>query len=119
LTDEWLTTARKCLEIISRRPNCANIVVTQTQLVPAISKLLINDLGQFFPIENIYSAAKVGKDVVFDRIQQKYGKKTTFVAIGDGPDEESAAKRLTIPFWRISQHSDLRNLHHALIQEML
>ena len=36
-----------------------------------------------------------GKDVVFDRIQQKYGKKTTFVAIGDGPEEEAAAKRVS------------------------
>ena len=76
------------------RENCVNILVTQTHLVPSLSKVLINGLGHLFPIENIYSAAKVGKDSIFERLQQKFGKKCTFVVIGDGKDEEEAAKKV-------------------------
>ena len=43
------------------RSNCLNIMVTTTQLVPALAKCLLYGLGGIFPIENIYSATKVGK----------------------------------------------------------
>ncbi len=43
------------------RPNCVNVLVTQTQLVPALAKVLLHGLGPIFPIENIYSATKSGK----------------------------------------------------------
>lgn len=63
---------------------------------------------------------------------QKYGKNCTFVVIGDGRDEESAAKKVNVaslvrlpdhdfdclqlqmPFWRISGRQDLENLCRAL-----
>lgn len=63
---------------------------------------------------------------------QKFGKNCTFVVIGDGRDEESAAKKVSIgrisvstkitrfasqlqlPFWRISSRQDLENLCRAL-----
>ncbi|KAI1284877.1 Eyes absent -like protein 4 [Halotydeus destructor] len=119
-TDCWTTTARKCLAIVNQRENSANILVSENQLVCAISKLLVNDLGQFFQIDNIYSSGKVGnKEHIFERIQQKYGKKCTYVVIGDTSKEEEAAKKLSMPFWRISSHSDLHNLHRALSLDML
>lgn len=43
------------------RSNCVNILVTTTQLIPALAKVLLYGLGIVFPIENIYSATKIGK----------------------------------------------------------
>jgi len=46
------------------RPNCVNVLVTTTQLIPALSKVLLYGLGSAFPIENIYSATKTGEEHV-------------------------------------------------------
>lgn len=43
------------------RLNCVNVLVTTTQLIPALSKVLLYGLGSAFPIENIYSATKTGE----------------------------------------------------------
>lgn len=114
VTDNWLTLALKCLQIINSRPNCVNVLVTTTQLVPALAKVLLYGLGGVFSIENVYSATKIGKDSCFDRIVARFGRKCTYVVVGDGRDEEQAAKQLTWPFWRVCNHSDLVALHHAL-----
>jgi hypothetical protein len=47
--------------MIAQRENCVNVLVTTTQLVPALAKVLLFNLGGVFPIENIYSATKTGK----------------------------------------------------------
>lgn len=47
--------------MIAQRENCVNVLVTTTQLAPALAKVLLFGLGQIFSIENIYSAHKVGK----------------------------------------------------------
>lgn len=60
LTDKWLTSAVECLNIINKRDHCINILVTTTQLVPALSKVLLFGIGGIFPVENIYSASKIG-----------------------------------------------------------
>ena len=65
-------------------------------LVPAIAKTLLYDLGGVFDIENIYSATKIGKEACFERIIQKYGKNVTYVCIGDGREEEVAAKTVSL-----------------------
>ena len=57
-------------------------------------------------IENIYSASKVGKEECFERIIQRFGRKCSYVCVGDGKDEEQAAKVLDMPFWRINTQSD-------------
>ncbi|KAK2148903.1 hypothetical protein LSH36_476g02003 [Paralvinella palmiformis] len=114
LTDNWLTLALKSLSIISSRSSCVNVLVTTTQLVPALAKVLLYGLGGCFNIENIYSATKIGKESCFERIVSRFGRKCTYVVVGDGRDEEAAAKQMTWPFWRISNHSDLAALHHAL-----
>ena len=64
-------------------------------LVPAIAKTLLYDLGGTFDIENLYSATKIGKEACFERIMQKYGKSCTYVCIGDGREEEVAAKHVS------------------------
>ncbi|XP_058449781.1 developmental protein eyes absent isoform X1 [Malaya genurostris] len=113
-TDSWHSLTLKCLNMIAQRENCVNVLVTTTQLVPALAKVLLYGLGQIFPIENIYSANKIGKESCFERIVTRFGRKSTYVVVGDGQDEESAAKNLNFPFWRISSHSDIRSLHTAL-----
>ncbi|XP_051892004.1 eyes absent homolog 3-like isoform X5 [Pristis pectinata] len=114
LTDSWLATALKSLMLIQSRRNCINILVTTTQLVPALAKVLLYGLGEIFPIENIYSATKIGKESCFERIVSRFGKRVTYVVIGDGRDEEYAAKQHNMPFWRILNHGDLMSLHQAL-----
>ncbi|XP_042188177.1 eyes absent homolog 1 isoform X10 [Callorhinchus milii] len=119
LTDSWLTLALKVLTLIHSRSNCVNILVTTTQLIPALAKILLYGLGIVFPIENIYSATKIGKESCFERIIQRFGRKVVYVVVGDGVEEEQASKKHTMPFWRISSHSDLMSLHHALELEYL
>uniref|UniRef100_A0A3Q3JHK1 Eyes absent homolog n=1 Tax=Monopterus albus TaxID=43700 RepID=A0A3Q3JHK1_MONAL len=93
VTDAWLSTALKSLLLIQSRGKCMNVLVTTTQLVPALAKVLLYGLGDVFPIENIYSATKIGKESCFERIISRFGKKVTYVVIGDGRDEEFAAKQ--------------------------
>ncbi|XP_021379787.1 eyes absent homolog 2-like isoform X2 [Mizuhopecten yessoensis] len=114
MTDNWLTLALKSLQIINSRSNCVNVLVTTTQLVPAMAKVLLYGLGGVFSIENIYSATKIGKDSCIDRIVARFGRKCTYVVVGDGRDEEQAAKQMNFPFWRVSNHSDIAALNHAL-----
>uniref|UniRef100_A0A673MZB6 Eyes absent homolog n=1 Tax=Sinocyclocheilus rhinocerous TaxID=307959 RepID=A0A673MZB6_9TELE len=94
LTDSWLTSALKSLSIISSRSNCVNVLVTTTQLIPALAKVLLYSLGSVFPIENIYSATKIGKESCFERIVSRFGTNITYVVIGDGRDEEHAASQV-------------------------
>lgn len=119
VTDAWLSTALKSLLLIQSRGRCMNVLVTTTQLVPALAKVLLYGLGDVFPIENIYSATKIGKESCFERIISRFGKKVTYVVIGDGRDEEFAAKQHNMPFWRISSHGDLISLHQALELDFL
>lgn len=42
------------------RGRCMNVLVTTTQLVPALAKVLLYGLGDVFPVDNIYSATKIG-----------------------------------------------------------
>ncbi|XP_039299321.1 eyes absent homolog 2 isoform X2 [Nilaparvata lugens] len=112
-TDNWLTLAIKCLTLINSRPNAVNVLVTTTQLVPALAKVLLFGLGGLFSVDNVYSAAKIGKESCFERIVSRFGRKCTYVVVGDGQDEENAAKQLNFPFWPISSHSDLIALYNA------
>uniref|UniRef100_A0A6Q2XDW7 Eyes absent homolog n=1 Tax=Esox lucius TaxID=8010 RepID=A0A6Q2XDW7_ESOLU len=97
LTDSWLTNALKSLSIISSRNNCVNVLVTTTQLIPALAKVLLYSLGSAFPVENIYSATKIGKDSCFERIVSRFGTNITYVVVGDGRDEEHAASQVKSP----------------------
>jgi len=44
----------------SVRSSSVNVLVTTTQLVPALAKVLLYGLSPVFGIENIYSATKIG-----------------------------------------------------------
>lgn len=51
--------------VFVHRGKCMNVLVTTTQLVPALAKVLLYGLADVFPIENIYSATKIGKSLLF------------------------------------------------------
>lgn len=99
------------------------MLVTTTHLIPALAKLLLYGLGPHFSVENVYSAAGGGggpstgggiksgsgtaaasaaataaagssKESCFDRVVQRYGRKCTYVVIGDGAEEERAARQV-------------------------
>lgn len=63
-TDNWSALIMKCLSMIAQRENCVNVLVTTTQLVHSLAKVMLFGLGQIFPIENIYSATKLGKSLI-------------------------------------------------------
>uniref|UniRef100_A0A452VMD2 Eyes absent homolog n=1 Tax=Ursus maritimus TaxID=29073 RepID=A0A452VMD2_URSMA len=111
LTDLWLTHSLKALNLINSRPNCVNVLVTTTQLIPALAKVLLYGLGSVFPIENIYSATKTGKESCFERIMQRFGRKAVYVVIGDGVEEEQGAKKVLRP--RELCHLGLRGLQQG------
>ncbi|XP_014231703.1 eyes absent homolog 2 isoform X2 [Trichogramma pretiosum] len=118
-TDSWLTLALKCLNIIAKRPDSTNVLVTSDQLIVTLGKVLVCGLGGIFGIENIYSASKTGKDSIFNKVKARYGRSCTYVVIGDGAEEETVAKAHMLPFWRIKGHSDIRALYNALEMDYL
>lgn len=61
----------------------------------------------------------IGKESCFERIVTRFGRKCTYVVIGDGQDEETAAKALNFPFWRITSHSEIAALYNALDMDFL
>ena len=63
-------------------------------MVPALAKVLLYGLGANFNIENVYSATKIGKESCFERILSRFGRKCTYVVVGDGRDEEAASKQV-------------------------
>ena len=119
MTDNWLGRSMQALQLIHQRQDSVNILVTTTQLVPALAKCLLHGLGEMFPVQNIYSATAIGKESCFERIVARFSTKVTYIAIGDNDDEAQAAKQLGFPFWRVSCHQDLTNLHVALREEYL
>lgn len=56
----------------------------------------------------------VGQETCYERIVTRFGRKSTYVVIGDGAEEENAAKTMNFPFWRISSHNDIKALYTAL-----
>lgn len=118
-TGSWTALAKRALSNISHRADCVNLLVTSTHLIPAIAKLMLFGLNNVLRIENVYSAAKSGKEKCFAKLSSSFDRKTTFIAIGDGQEEEQAAKNLNWPFWRVSSHSDLMALNCALENDFL
>lgn len=65
-----------------------NVLVTTTQLIPALAKVLLYGLGTVFPIENIYSATKTGKNnaaKALSKVQVQLGVCNQVVALASDP----------------------------------
>lgn len=92
-----------------------NVLVTNTQLVPALCKCLIYQLDAFFPIDRVYSSAKIHKYRCFETIMAKYqAPGVEFVAIGDGLEEEQVSLALGLEFHKIRSLVDLKRLRYDL-----
>lgn len=109
-TQRWLDTAIRLLDSLTAVPGSVAVMVTNSELSPALAKTLLFRLGKFFLAENIYSSSKVGKDFAFSVIQQRFGKAATYRAYGDGEEEQQVSSRRGVPFWRISTVADLRRI---------
>lgn len=72
--------------------------MADSKLGIALSKVLAYGLGSFFPIENIYSSNKIGKEQCFQRIMERYGKQSVYIVVGDGEEEELAANSVSLSF---------------------
>ena len=71
--------ALQCLTTLSTRPNCVNVIVTQTQLVAALTKILLFGLGPIFNVENVYSAAKIGELLSVLCVPLRHNQKAGFI----------------------------------------
>ncbi|GLD99428.1 hypothetical protein PINS_up008147 [Pythium insidiosum] len=107
-----------------------NVMVTNTQFAPALCKCLIYGLDTYFPIDMIYSSAKVHKQRCFESIIAKFRRGSgsrgsdddsdsddddvEFIAIGDGAEEEAVSHALGIKFYKIRSLQDLRQLRYEL-----
>ncbi|VDL74969.1 unnamed protein product [Nippostrongylus brasiliensis] len=96
--------ARRCLEVVAQRTaisseKYANVVLCSDPLVAAVAQLLLAGLAPAVPIENIYSTSKAGREVVLDRIQNRFGKKCSYVE--------------SIPVWPIVTTDDFEKLYTA------
>eukprot|EP00884_Botryococcus_braunii_P016256 jgi/Botrbrau1/3313/Bobra.0048s0010.1 len=79
-----------------------HVVVTTGQLIPTLAKLMLFKLSGLISPENVYSARKIGKSACFDRIWLRFGEAAKFCVIGDGKEEELAARQRAWPYIRIS-----------------
>jgi phosphoglycolate phosphatase-like HAD superfamily hydrolase len=109
-TGNWTKHARDVLTHL-REKNCRNVIVTSSELAPAMAKLMLWGLSSFFSADDIYSSASKCKKDIFDRVlsdlkSQGYCLESV-CACGDGLDEERASVHHGIPFKRITCAQDL------------
>lgn len=55
-----------------------------------------------------------GKESCFERIRSRFGRKCTYVVIGDGPDEDSAARQVSTSVALLTDLSLALATHSAL-----
>ncbi|VDO05041.1 unnamed protein product [Haemonchus placei] len=110
--------ARRCLEVVAQRTavsseKYANVVLCSDSLVAAVAQLLLAGLAPAVPIENIYSASKAGREAVLDRIQNRFGKKCSYVVITSSAETNNLARKESIPVWPIVTTDDFEKLYTA------
>jgi hypothetical protein len=121
LSTGWIREAHELLALTQSADNddeVINVMVTNTQLSPALCKCLLYGLDAYFPIECVYSSSKVRKMRCFQTIMAKYAaaedRDVEFIAIGDGPEEEQTSLALGLPFCKVRSLDDLRGLRYEL-----
>ncbi|XP_039271941.2 protein phosphatase EYA1-like [Styela clava] len=117
LTESWRHLAIKSLALIHERSYGINILVTTTQLVPTLAKLMLYGLAKYFPIDHVYSATDIGKRRCFEKIVNAFGKDAEYVVIGDRIHDKQAAEEMHFKFWKVQGHRDLMNIHRRIIHE--
>jgi hypothetical protein len=102
-TSGWLRSCRALLDSLSGWQDLmvTHVVVSSSQLVPLLAKLLLARLDAAVPLTHAYSAAAVTKVAAFQRVRAKYGPRARYIAVGGGFEEEAAAGLLSWPFVRV------------------
>ncbi|KAE9417324.1 hypothetical protein Angca_006701 [Angiostrongylus cantonensis] len=116
--------ARRCLEVVAQRTavsseKYANVVLCADPLVLAVVQLLLAGLAPVAPIENVYSTNKTGREAVIDRIQNRFGKKCSYVVITSNPETNNIARKESIPVWPIVTTDDFEKLYTAQTNYLL
>ncbi|KAH9191195.1 hypothetical protein AeNC1_006830 [Aphanomyces euteiches] len=104
--DGWGRAAQRALQA-SASAGYINLLVTNSQLVPALCKCLIYSLDPWFTPDAIYSSSHIRKKECFDTIRSTYGYDHTYIGVGDGPEEERASADCGMPFVQIKRIDDL------------
>lgn len=78
-----------------------HVAVTSGQLVPSLAKLLLFRLDAAFLPEDVFSSRGVGKAACFARVAGRHPPGTAFVVVGDGAEEEEAARVRGWPLIRV------------------
>lgn len=100
-TDGWISTARSVLKTLNDDDDSAvHLIVTNSQLVPALCKCILYRFNQMIPAQNVYSSAHVGKRACFKRIMESFGS-AEYIVVGNGPEEEEAAHDLSLDFIQV------------------
>lgn len=71
-TNGWISATLRLLESLKMVPGAELVMVTNSELAPAMAKTLLFRLGKYFSAENIYSSATIGKRAGFDLIRARY-----------------------------------------------
>ncbi|CAI4228217.1 unnamed protein product [Auanema sp. JU1783] len=110
--------ARRCLDIVQQRSEAsdtkyANVVICSDGLITGISELMLSSMTTSVGIDNVYSFGKTGKESVLERIQNRFGKKCSFVLITSNPETTMTAKKVSIPVWPMLSTADLEKFYSA------
>ncbi|KAI3424881.1 hypothetical protein D9Q98_008265 [Chlorella vulgaris] len=109
VTGGWLRHASALLADCSRQlcdssaedREVVHVAVTSGQLVPSLAKLLLFKLGAHIAPTNVWSSRHCGKAACFDLVRRRFGPACTYVAIGDGMEEDEAAAEIGWPYIRV------------------
>lgn len=103
--------------VVRPRPNCMNILISNSSLITILSKVLLFKLGPYFNVENIYSSAKTseysfcsiqmivtpkcpycttGKEHVLNQVLNKFGTNCTYIVVGKARDEYQLSKKVCL-----------------------
>ena len=87
-----------------------NVLVTNGELLPTLAKLLLFRLARHFHPACVYSSRDAGKLACFREVVKRFGAAADMVAVGDGVEEETAARRCGMRFVKIESARDLRSV---------
>uniref|UniRef100_A0A0K0F667 Eyes absent homolog n=1 Tax=Strongyloides venezuelensis TaxID=75913 RepID=A0A0K0F667_STRVS len=123
LTNNWIESFRTCLSKIAEQQsssgNYTNIIITNDTLSSSLAKMLVINIASYVPIENVYSIGKSSRESALDRIQNKFGKKCSYVMISANGASMEVSKKENIPCWKIKNKTDIDAFFMALIQYLL
>uniref|UniRef100_A0A0N4ZN50 ULP_PROTEASE domain-containing protein n=1 Tax=Parastrongyloides trichosuri TaxID=131310 RepID=A0A0N4ZN50_PARTI len=123
MTDNWMERFRRCLRLITEQQNTTenytNVIITNDNLSSSLAKMLVIDIASYIPIENVYSIVKSSRESALDRIQNKFGKKCSYVVISANGESGEVSKKENIPFWKIKNSGDVDAFYCALTNYLL